>query len=140
MKNLDEILLEIIGSPWGMVILAVISLSMLVSIGRTIINILCPFAQEKQAIPEQTEMDEEDEAEEEENYPELAALDRKLLGVPAVAMGEVERAIATMTKAARDTIVLSLAQFETYDAKNSEICCLCGRQDCIPGGSDSGGG
>ncbi|MBQ2996097.1 MAG: Na/Pi cotransporter family protein [Oscillibacter sp.] len=61
-----------------------------------------------------------DEEEEEELYPELAALDRKLLISPAVAMGEMERTIATMTKAARDNVVLSLAQFESYDAKNSE--------------------
>jgi phosphate:Na+ symporter len=61
-----------------------------------------------------------DEEEEPNPYPELAALDRKLLISPAVALGEVERTVATMTRAARDNVTMSLAQFEEYDAKRSE--------------------
>ena len=61
-----------------------------------------------------------DEEEEPNPYPELAALDRKLMISPAVALGEVERTVATMTRAARDNVAMSLAQFEGYDAKRSE--------------------
>ena len=66
-----------------------------------------------------------DEAEEEQAYPELAALDRKLLISPAVALGEVDRALAAMAKAAWDNVALALAQFDGYDPKRSESISRC---------------
>ena len=61
----------------------------------------------------------DDEAEE-VVYPELAALDRKLMGVPAVAFGEVTKVAASMAETARKNMALSLKQFEKYDEKRAE--------------------
>ena len=66
-----------------------------------------------------------DEEEEPLVYPELAALDKKLLISPAVAMGEVERALTAMTKAARDNVLLGLEQLGGYDPKRSEAIDRC---------------
>jgi len=62
----------------------------------------------------------EDEVEE-DLYPELAALDVKLMISPAVALGEVKKAVTAMAKAARDNLGLSLEQFKEYDAKRQII-------------------
>ena len=61
-----------------------------------------------------------DDEEQEVVYPELAALDKKLMGVPAVAFGEVTKVAATMAAAAKANISLSLEQFKKYDEKRSE--------------------
>ncbi len=61
-----------------------------------------------------------DDEEEEDMYPELAALDVKLMISPAVALGEVKKAVTAMAKAARDNLGLSLEQFEEYDPKKTE--------------------
>ena len=61
-----------------------------------------------------------DEEEPEVVYPELAALDRKLMGVPAVALGGVTKVAAHMAQTAKDNIELALKQFEKYDDKRSE--------------------
>jgi len=61
----------------------------------------------------------EDEVEE-DLYPELAALDVKLMISPAVALGEVKKAVTAMAKAARDNLGLSLEQFKEYDAKKTD--------------------
>lgn len=61
-----------------------------------------------------------DDEEETVVYPELAALDRKLMGVPAVAFGGVAKVAANMAATAKKNIALSLAQFEKYDAKRAE--------------------
>lgn len=53
-------------------------------------------------------------------YPELAALDKKLMIAPKVAIDEVAKVAVTMAVAAKDNIALSLAQFEKYDAKRGE--------------------
>jgi phosphate:Na+ symporter len=53
-------------------------------------------------------------------YPELAALDNKLMKVPAVAFGEVTKVASTMAAAAKDNFSLSLEQFKKYDAKRAE--------------------
>ena len=58
-----------------------------------------------------------DDEEEEDLYPELAALDVKLMISPAVALGEVKRAVTAMAKAAKDNLALSLDQFKGYDEK-----------------------
>ena len=54
-------------------------------------------------------------------YPELAALDRKLLISPVLALSQVTKSVAEMAKAARDNVTLSLEQFETYDEQRTEI-------------------
>ena len=61
-----------------------------------------------------------DDVVEEDEYPELASLDEKLMISPAVALDEVERTLTVMAKAAKENVELSLAQFKVYDAKVSE--------------------
>ena len=53
-------------------------------------------------------------------YPELAALDPKLMGVPAVALGGVTKVAASMAETAKDNILLSIGQFSKYDEKVAE--------------------
>ena len=53
-------------------------------------------------------------------YPELAALDQKLMGVPAVALGGVTKVAASMAETARKNILLGVSQFENYDDKRAE--------------------
>ena len=62
-----------------------------------------------------------DDVKDEEGYPELAALDRKLMISPVLALGHVTDSVAAMAKAARDNVVLALEQFETYDEQRAEI-------------------
>ena len=54
-------------------------------------------------------------------YPELAALDRKLMGVPAVALGGVTKVAANMAATAKENIELGLKQFHKYDDKRAEL-------------------
>ncbi|MBQ8857785.1 MAG: Na/Pi cotransporter family protein [Lachnospiraceae bacterium] len=61
-----------------------------------------------------------DDEELETVYPELAALDPKLMGVPAVALGGVTKVAASMAATAKENIELSLKQFAKYDEKRSE--------------------
>lgn len=56
----------------------------------------------------------------EEIYPEIAALDKKLMISPAVALGEVAKVSATMATVAKDNISRSLKQFVKFDASRSE--------------------
>ncbi len=56
----------------------------------------------------------------EDKYPELAALDPKLMHSPTVALGVLRSAIITMAKAAKDNVSMSLEQFEGYDAKRCQ--------------------
>jgi phosphate:Na+ symporter len=56
-----------------------------------------------------------DDEEEVKVYPELAALDNKLMGVPAVALGGVTKVASAMAEIAKENIVLSLNQFNGYD-------------------------
>ncbi len=56
----------------------------------------------------------------EDKYPEMAAMDPKLMISPTVALGELRRAIITMAKAARDNVAMSLEQFESYDASRCQ--------------------
>ena len=63
-----------------------------------------------------------DDPAKEDKYPELAALDEKLMHSPTVALGVIRNAIITMAKAARDNVALSLEQFKGYDsARYNEI-------------------
>lgn len=56
----------------------------------------------------------------EDQYPELASLDKKLMISPALALGEVTKSLAAMARAARDNVERSLKQFENYDEKRTE--------------------
>ena len=58
-----------------------------------------------------------DDPVEEDKYPELAALDEKLMISPAVALGEVERTLTVMARAAKENVELSLSQLKAYDPK-----------------------
>ena len=60
----------------------------------------------------------EDE-EPEKVYPELAALDKKLMGVPAVALGGVTKVAANMALTAKKNIELSWEQFDGYSEERS---------------------
>ena len=57
----------------------------------------------------------------EDQYPELAALDQKLMISPILALNEVSRAMTAMVRAARDNVALSLEQFKGYDPQRTEI-------------------
>ena len=60
-----------------------------------------------------------DDEVEEKVYPELAALDPKLMAVPAVALGGVTKVAASMAATARENIERSLKQFEQYDEERA---------------------
>lgn len=62
-----------------------------------------------------------DDETEEEKYPELAALDKKLMLAPKVALGEVTKIAVNMASTAKESIELSLEQFKNYDEKHKEI-------------------
>ena len=61
-----------------------------------------------------------EDPEEEDKYPELAALDKKLLISPAVALGQAGRSLAVMARAAKDNVALAMSQFKEYSDKNDE--------------------
>jgi len=61
-----------------------------------------------------------DAPEKEDKYPELAALDKKLMISPAVALNEVHNALIVMAKAARDNVDLSLQQFGEYSTERTD--------------------
>ena len=56
----------------------------------------------------------------EDKYPELAALDPKLMHSPTVALSVLRNAIITMAKAARDNVSLALEQFSGYEKDRYE--------------------
>ena len=60
-----------------------------------------------------------DDEEEVKVYPELAALDSKLMGVPAVALGGVTKVASAMAEIAKENIALSLSQFNGYDEERA---------------------
>ena len=51
-----------------------------------------------------------------EEYPEVAALDRKLMISPAVALAGTTKAVVTVATLAKENVRASLAQFKTYNA------------------------
>ena len=57
---------------------------------------------------------------EQDKYPELAALDKKLMISPALALQGTTTAVIAMAKAARDNMGLSLEQFSGYDPARTE--------------------
>ena len=56
----------------------------------------------------------------EDKYPEMAALDSKLMISPTVALGQLRRAVIAMAKAARDNVSLALEQFNGYNSERYE--------------------
>lgn len=61
-----------------------------------------------------------DDEQEEDKYPELAMLDKKLMISPALALEKVGIAAAAMARAAKENIHLGLMQLGEYDSKRSE--------------------
>lgn len=61
-----------------------------------------------------------DDPEEEDKYPELAGLDKKLMISPILALAQVENSLTVMAKAAKDNVELSLAQFKGYEPKRTD--------------------
>ncbi len=61
-----------------------------------------------------------DEEETPEKYPELAALDSKLMMTPPLALAEVTKLAVNMAHIASDNIASSFEQFDAYDEKKSE--------------------
>jgi len=62
-----------------------------------------------------------DDEEEVKVYPELAALDKKLLIYPAVALEEVTKVAVTMAGMAKENFARSTEQFNKYSTKRSEV-------------------
>ena len=56
----------------------------------------------------------------EDKYPELSALDKKLMISPAVALGQATRSLAVMAQAALDNVRTSLLQFKEYSDERAE--------------------
>ncbi len=74
----------------------------------------------------------------EDKYPELSALDKKLLISPAVALGQAGRSLAAMARAARDNVGLALAQFKGYDEERAQEINECeGRLDLFADDADN---
>ena len=61
-----------------------------------------------------------DDAKQEDKYPELAVLDKKLMISPTLALQGVTKAATAMIKAARENVGLSLEQYASYDEEKSE--------------------
>lgn len=61
-----------------------------------------------------------DDEEEEVRYPELAALNSKIMISPTVALAGVTNVVIDMTKTAKENITRSLSQFKKYDTKTAE--------------------
>lgn len=62
----------------------------------------------------------EEDTKAENSYPELAALDRKLMIAPKVALNEVNKFAAHMAQIAKNNMSLSMEQFQKYDSKRAE--------------------
>lgn len=61
-----------------------------------------------------------DDEEVEEVYPEIAALDEKLMIAPAVALNEVTKVAVSMAAAAKKNLEYSLKQLKKYDEKRTQ--------------------
>ena len=61
-----------------------------------------------------------DDEVQEEIYPEIMALDKKLMIAPAVALGELAKVVAHVANMAKENITRSLQQYEKYEAKRTE--------------------
>jgi len=61
-----------------------------------------------------------DDEEEEEVYPEIAALDDKLMIAPAVALHEVSKVAVSMAAVAKKNLEYSLKQFKGYEERRTQ--------------------
>lgn len=61
----------------------------------------------------------------EDKYPELSALDKKLMISPTVALGQAGRSLGVMAHAALDNTKLALAQFKKYDEERAAEIAEC---------------
>ncbi len=61
-----------------------------------------------------------DDVEEEEVYPEIAALDEKLMIAPAVALNEVTKVAVSMAAVAKKNLEYSLKQMKKYDENRTQ--------------------
>lgn len=61
-----------------------------------------------------------DDASDTQTYPELAALDSKLMIAPALALNEVTKVVANMAVVAKDNIARAIQQYEKYSKKRSD--------------------
>ena len=61
----------------------------------------------------------------EDKYPELSALDKKLMISPTVALDQAGRSLAVMARAAKDNVDLSLAQFREYSEERAAEIAQC---------------
>ena len=66
-----------------------------------------------------------EEAPKEDKYPELNALDKKLMISPTVALAQAGRALGVMARAALDNTKLSLAQFKEYSEERAAEIAEC---------------
>lgn len=79
----------------------------------------------------------DDEVEVEVQYPELAALDSKLMMTPPLALAEVTKIAVNMTGIAQENIALSLKQFKEFDVERSvKINASEDKLDCFTDRSD----
>ena len=79
----------------------------------------------------------DDEVEEGEKYPELSALDSKLMMTPPIALAEVTKIAVNMANIAQENIALSLKQFKEYDEERSaKINASEDKLDCFTDRSD----
>ncbi|MBQ3135474.1 MAG: Na/Pi cotransporter family protein [Oscillospiraceae bacterium] len=61
----------------------------------------------------------------EDKYPELSALDKKLMISPTVALGQAGRSLGVMARAALDNTKLALAQFKAYSEERATEIAEC---------------
>ena len=82
--------------------------------------------------------DDVEEEYDKKKYPELAALDSKLMITPPLALAEVTKIAINMANIAQENIELSLKQFEEFDESRSEkINILEDKLDCFTDRADN---
>lgn len=80
----------------------------------------------------------EEEDVKEEQYPELAVLDTKLMIAPTLALGEVTKFAVSMAVVAKENLALSLEQFKKYSSKRAEkIVAEEDKLDCFTDSADN---
>ena len=79
-----------------------------------------------------------DDVVEETIYPELAALDSKLMIAPALALNEVSKVAVDMAIVAKDNLARSIGQYKKYSSKQTqEILDYEERLDCFTDSADN---
>ena len=79
-----------------------------------------------------------DDEEEEEVYPEIAALDEKLMIAPAVALNEVTKVAVSMAAVAKKNLEHSLKQLSGYEERRTQrIIAAEERLDCFADNADN---